>query len=66
VPNFDKIWIFLTECRKSSQYQILRKSFQWKLRWYMSTYRRTDMTKIIGGFYDRVKALKMGACWKRR
>jgi len=40
--DFKQIWIYSKEFRRSPRYQILRKSVQWELRYYMQSDGRTD------------------------
>ena len=53
--DFHHIWSFTTDCHRSRQYQISRKSIQWEPRWYM----RTDgHDGGIGAFRDYIVAPK--------
>jgi hypothetical protein len=47
-PFQKEIWIFLADFHESLEYQISRKSVQWKQRCCVRRDGRTDMTKVIG------------------
>jgi hypothetical protein len=42
LPDFNQTWIFSTDFHGSPQYQISRKSVQWKPGWYVWTDGRTN------------------------
>jgi len=58
LSDFDKIWIFWTECRKILKYQISLKFFRWEPSCSMKTDGLTDMTKLIVAFLNFTKAPK--------
>jgi hypothetical protein len=59
LPDFNQSWSFSADFLKRPQYQIQRKSVQWKPRWYMRADEQTYMTKLTGPFREYVNAPKM-------
>jgi hypothetical protein len=59
-PILIKFGIFWQTFHWSLQYITLWKSARWKQCWYIQTDRQTDITKIIGAFWDNWTLLKEG------
>jgi len=51
LSEFNRIWSFSTDFRKSPQYQISRKSLQLGVALIRAD-RQTDMKKLIGAIHD--------------
>ena len=52
LPDYNQIWILLTDFNESPQYQISRTSDQWEPRRWM----QTEMRKLTGAFRDYANA----------
>ena len=55
LSNFNQIWIVLTGFHVNPQYQISRKSVQWRLHWYMQTDGQDECNRRFLGLCRYVK-----------
>jgi hypothetical protein len=47
LPDFNQIWIFMTDFHRSPKYQMSWKSINWELYWYMWQLDRHDKGKVL-------------------
>jgi hypothetical protein len=58
LSDFNEIWIFSTDFRRSLKYEVSLKSVKWEPSYVMPTEGQTDMTKLIVAFRNFANAPK--------